>query len=1076
MDTWLTPDKKEGLLKYIEEGANEEDLLAAGYTKDNLTEVGWYQPTEWEAGPHHPEAQIPETVDTYTPTRRENLRGNVEGLLTKFGAPEGAAYDIATDLVGTENDVGIADFSPLGLVFGAQEGKRQIERGINAGDKSDIALGALNLGLSVAEAIPGVGALAKGVGKFSGKMAKNYDPTVISAMGASHKVPSYTIKEVRDPFEQEPFDFNSDSFSFRDPLVEVFNEMEIPEKGLKGSQLIKELQDNPTVRNSQIKSQRINDLIDPQKRYTKEEIGQILSSSAYDVKAYDARRYESYQRQFDLVDKEVPGGYTEYSIEASNTAVDQPKFKANSQHYQSDTLAHVRLSERAGKGGNYILVEELQSDLLQHGFMKPSGSWDEAKKEYLRQISDPARYHIASRINEKDLKVYTTTLQDLDEQTLKEYYGTTDIDTILNSDGAGIAELIAQRAGLNASKEGTRDEIYDVLFELSEVIPPGLGNLTTPPVAKTEETVRLGLQTAMAHANKQGLTKVVIPPINKIVEKRFSSQSEIEKAMDPKSGFYATYVSGVNKVLRDLQKEFGDDIQVKSVDLEYDPTKKEHDFGALEDDLIDEDAALPDLASPIPVSPEAMVFNPLFREAIATTFADYGITARSNFGRRGFHEINDLAEKVINRGNRGLREVLGDEGYARFNAFKSAITSVYPNLDTFTALQDMVDNGSNFVEALFKQIPQKTKNPPKVKIEQGIEIDFSKLAEKGYDLTKPKFAEGGAVTNVDPVSGNEIPPGSLPQEVRDDVDAKLSEGEYVLPADVVRYFGLDYIEKLVNKAKQGMEEFQSNGRIGGKTDEDLPFSPEELQAHEAEMASGPPQMAVGGLVPSAGGITDETTKPPVDPVTGLPWWLLQQKQQEQQQVKAPAVRTQSDRETARLAEEPKGLAGSVDKWSTKDFITYANTRGDTANRIIETGIASIIPLGGLALKARYKYLDKNVPTQLDSMIASGKDAAGNPISAAELAELKAAKEKLASSGSYTPGVRGAGAGLGGIFKGGLGNLFGGNKAKTTPATTTSKPAATTPASKPASTPTKTTSTPSQAARAGFGKGGLITRR
>jgi len=105
-------------------------------------------------------------------------------------------------------------------------------------------------------------------------------------------------------------------------------------------------------------------------------------------------------------------------------------------------------------------------------------------------------------------------------------------------------------------------------------------------------------------------------------------------------------------------------------------------------------------------------------------------------------------------------------------------------------------------------ITSKPKSVTENQIEQGTEIDFSGLVKKDYDVTKPKFAEGGAVQNVDPVSGNEVPPGSLPQEVRDDVDAKLSEGEYVLPADVVRYFGLDYIEKLVNKAKQGMEEFQ----------------------------------------------------------------------------------------------------------------------------------------------------------------------------------------------------------------------------------------------------------------------------
>ena len=41
--------------------------------------------------------------------------------------------------------------------------------------------------------------------------------------------------------------------------------------------------------------------------------------------------------------------------------------------------------------------------------------------------------------------------------------------------------------------------------------------------------------------------------------------------------------------------------------------------------------------------------------------------------------------------------------------------------------------------------------------------------------------------DVDPVSGNEVPPGSLPEEVRDDIPARLSEGEYVVPADVLRF-------------------------------------------------------------------------------------------------------------------------------------------------------------------------------------------------------------------------------------------------------------------------------------------------
>jgi hypothetical protein len=69
---------------------------------------------------------------------------------------------------------------------------------------------------------------------------------------------------------------------------------------------------------------------------------------------------------------------------------------------------------------------------------------------------------------------------------------------------------------------------------------------------------------------------------------------------------------------------------------------------------------------------------------------------------------------------------------------------------------------------------------------------------------------------IDPVSGTPVPPGALPQEVRDDVPINASEGEYVLPADVVRYIGLDKIEKMVNQAKKGIGDMAQGGRIGGE--------------------------------------------------------------------------------------------------------------------------------------------------------------------------------------------------------------------------------------------------------------------
>ena len=102
----------------------------------------------------------------------------------------------------------------------------------------------------------------------------------------------------------------------------------------------------------------------------------------------------------------------------------------------------------------------------------------------------------------------------------------------------------------------------------------------------------------------------------------------------------------------------------------------------------------------------------------------------------------------------------------------------------------------------------------------------------------------------DPVSGNDIPTGSLAEEVRDDVPAMLSEGEYVVPADVLRFYGIKFFEDLRAKAKEGLARMESMGRIGGEPIEEegepsnvLPFPVEELETEEEEI-----EMAVGGYV------------------------------------------------------------------------------------------------------------------------------------------------------------------------------------------------------------------------------------
>ena len=97
---------------------------------------------------------------------------------------------------------------------------------------------------------------------------------------------------------------------------------------------------------------------------------------------------------------------------------------------------------------------------------------------------------------------------------------------------------------------------------------------------------------------------------------------------------------------------------------------------------------------------------------------------------------------------------------------------------------------------------------------------------------------------VDPVSGNEVPPGSLPEEVRDDIDARLSEGEYVVPADVVRFFGVKFFEDLRMEAKTGLAGMDAAGRIGGDP-VDVPAEGEDVS--EQDLAMLEQALATSGL-------------------------------------------------------------------------------------------------------------------------------------------------------------------------------------------------------------------------------------
>ena len=155
-----------------------------------------------------------------------------------------------------------------------------------------------------------------------------------------------------------------------------------------------------------------------------------------------------------------------------------------------------------------------------------------------------------------------------------------------------------------------------------------------------------------------------------------------------------------------------------------------------------------------------------------------------------------------------------------------------------------------------------------------IEQVFGKgnVTKKGKIITATKnvqgFSEGGMALEEqmamnfgdvpdntigqDPVSGNEIPLGATAENVRDDIPANLSEGEIVVPADVVNFHGVKLFEDLRAEAKMGYAQMAQDGRIGGEPMDDaeedrmmdIELSELDLEVMDDE---APVEMARGGM-------------------------------------------------------------------------------------------------------------------------------------------------------------------------------------------------------------------------------------
>ena len=153
------------IAEYEAAGFSAEEVQAAGVMPMVQEKTGRTEPLR-EGEELRMRREGADMVAPLDQTLRQNTTNTLREIFVAAGLDNYQARQIAEGLIGNPNatrdlGIGIADFTPAGLFFGAQEGYRTFERGMNTGDPTTIGMGALEAGLSLLEAVPLTAAGAK---------------------------------------------------------------------------------------------------------------------------------------------------------------------------------------------------------------------------------------------------------------------------------------------------------------------------------------------------------------------------------------------------------------------------------------------------------------------------------------------------------------------------------------------------------------------------------------------------------------------------------------------------------------------------------------------------------------------------------------------------------------------------------------------------------------------------------------------------------------------------------------------------------------------------------------------------
>jgi len=387
---------------------------------------------------------------------------------------------------------------------------------------------------------------------------------------------------------------------FYSPLESAIENAPIGKQGTRGENIEAFVRKRaPKVTQAELDYREFS--LDPARKYTRGDNSSAIDDGMEPLRISAVKKKtanQTMQRQGDLLDPEV--GYEEIGVDIIGANLGLMT------HYGPNNLAHARYSLRQNTtkkprfddDPDYTFIEELQSDVIQNMTDDPvkvmRDSIAKLRVKFDSDIDDiafePEFEMPGSLFEEFDDFVFNELIPIGVNKKLDPNERTSLIRELFTKrgykpDGVYIASAvgdmfkamsfdklnISEFSGMNELAVGRMNQNFKSAVTEAKVVV----SKKEVPINKLTDSVRVLLQSIIADSKAKGIDEIVLPPIEKLAEKRFGTNPDgslskaYKKAITKGSGFHNTYVVAYDKALKQLKAELGNQIKIGTKDLTY---------------------------------------------------------------------------------------------------------------------------------------------------------------------------------------------------------------------------------------------------------------------------------------------------------------------------------------------------------------------------------------------------------------------------------------------------------------------------------------------------------------------------